>query len=102
MGSPRLSLKRIGRANCLISVTSRASLGRARIRAKGYTDNVPDLTVWNFRQLPDAAQAAIDQLACLGNVVEISTLRLVLRKSERKRDPHTALRGRPGADGSQT
>jgi predicted ATPase len=45
--------------------------------------------VGKLRQLPDTAQAAIQQLACLGNVVEISTMRLVFGKSER--EIHTSL-----------
>jgi predicted ATPase len=61
----------------------------ARIRAKGYTDNVVDLIMGKLMQLPDTARAAIQQLACLGNVVEISTMRLALRKSER--EIHTSL-----------
>jgi predicted ATPase len=72
----------------------------ARIRAKGYTDNVPDRMGGKLRPLPDNAQAAIQQLICPGNVVEISTMRLVFGKSEsfreiRKRDPHVAPGGRP-------
>ena len=39
-------------------------------------------------------RAAIQQLACLGNVVEISTMRLAFGKSER--EIHTSLlEGRP-------
>ena len=61
----------------------------ARIRAKGYTDNVVDLMVGKLRRLPDSTQEALKQLACLGNVVEIATLTLVHRKSED--EIHTAL-----------
>jgi predicted ATPase/signal transduction histidine kinase len=61
----------------------------ARIRAKGYTDNVVDLMVRKLRRLPDSTQEALKQLACLGNVVEIATLTLVHRKSED--EIHTAL-----------
>ena len=61
----------------------------ARIRAKGYTDNVVDLMVWKLRRLSGATQDAIRQLACLGNVVDIATLTLVHGKSEE--EIHTAL-----------
>jgi predicted ATPase/signal transduction histidine kinase/CheY-like chemotaxis protein len=49
----------------------------ARIRAKGYTDNVVDLMVGKLKRLPDATQERLKQLACLGNVAEIATLALV-------------------------
>jgi len=45
----------------------------ARIRAKGYTDNVVDLMVGKVKRLSGATQTALQQLACLGNVVEIGT-----------------------------
>ena len=54
----------------------------ARIRAKGYTENAVDLMVSKLKRLPETAQLAIQQLACLGNVVEISTLSMVFEKSE--------------------
>ncbi|MDB5945617.1 MAG: histidine kinase, partial [Ramlibacter sp.] len=49
----------------------------ARIRAKGYTDNVVELMVGKLKRLPNATQEALKQLACLGNVAEIATLTLV-------------------------
>jgi len=61
----------------------------ARIRAKGYTDNVVDLMVGKVKRLSGATQSALQQLACLGNVVEIATLTLVHGKSEE--EIHTAL-----------
>jgi PAS domain S-box-containing protein len=61
----------------------------ARIRAKGYTDNVVDLMVAKLRRLPVATQAALRQLACLGNAAEITTLRMVFGQSED--EIHTAL-----------
>ena len=61
----------------------------ARIRAKGYTDNVVDLMVEKLKRLPDATQEALKQLACLGNVAEITTLTLVHGQSEE--EIHTAL-----------
>jgi PAS domain S-box-containing protein len=61
----------------------------ARIRAKGYTDNVVHLMVRKLRRLPDSTQEALKQLACLGNAVEIATLTLVHGESEE--EIHTAL-----------
>jgi PAS domain S-box-containing protein len=53
-----------------------------RIRAKGYTDNVVDLVVAKLSRLPASAQDALKQLACLGNVAEITRLRMVRGGSE--------------------
>ena len=53
-----------------------------RIRAKGYSDNVVDLMVGKLRRLADTTQAALQQLACLGNVAEIATLSVVFGQSE--------------------
>jgi predicted ATPase/signal transduction histidine kinase/CheY-like chemotaxis protein len=61
----------------------------ARIRAKGYTDNVVDLMVGKLKRLPDMTQERLKQLACLGNVAEIATLTLVHGVSEE--ELHTAL-----------
>jgi PAS domain S-box-containing protein len=52
-----------------------------RIHAKGYTDNVADLMVGKLARLPVETQAALQQLACLGNVAEMTTLSIVLGKS---------------------
>ena len=52
-----------------------------RIHAKGYTDNVVDLMVGKLTRLPVETQAALQQLACLGNVAEITMLSIVLGKS---------------------
>jgi PAS domain S-box-containing protein len=60
-----------------------------RIRAKGYTDNVVDLMVGKLKRLSGATQTALQQLACLGNVVEIATLSLVFGESEE--EIHTSL-----------
>src|SRR5205085_6872926 len=54
----------------------------ARIRAKGYADNVVDLMVRKVKRLSGATQTALQQLACLGNVVEFATLSLVFGESE--------------------
>jgi predicted ATPase/signal transduction histidine kinase len=54
----------------------------ARIRAKGYTDNVVDLIARKLSRLPHMTQEALGQLACLGNVAEIATLALVQGESE--------------------
>ena len=61
----------------------------ARIRAHGYTDNVVDLMVERLKRLPGTAQAALQQLACLGNVAEIATLSAVFARSEE--DIHASL-----------
>ncbi len=53
-----------------------------RIHAKGYTDNVVDLMVGKLTRLPVETQAALQQLACLGNIAEITTLSLVHGTSE--------------------
>jgi PAS domain S-box-containing protein len=53
----------------------------ARLHAKGYTDNVVDLMVGKLTRLPVETQAALQQLACLGNVAEITMLSIVLGKS---------------------
>ena len=61
----------------------------ARIRAKGYTDNVVDLMAGKLSRLPDATQEALGQLACLGNVAEIATLAMV--QGETEEEIHAAL-----------
>ena len=61
----------------------------ARIRAKGYTDNVVDLMAGKLSRLPHTTQEALGQLACLGNVAEIATLALVHGESEEQ--IHAAL-----------
>jgi PAS domain S-box-containing protein len=48
-----------------------------RIRAKSYTDNVVDLMAGKLKRFSANTQEALRQLACLGNVAEISTLALV-------------------------
>ena len=45
--------------------------------------------VGKLRRLPDTTQAALQQLACLGNVAEIATLRAVFGQSEE--DIHASL-----------
>ena len=60
-----------------------------RIRAKGYSENVVDLMVGKLQRLSGRTQAALQQLACLGNVAEIATLRVVSGQSEE--EIHAAL-----------
>jgi PAS domain S-box-containing protein len=55
-----------------------------RIHAKGYTDNVVDLMVSKLSRLPVETQQALQQLACLGNIAEITILSTVLATSERQ------------------
>jgi PAS domain S-box-containing protein len=52
-----------------------------RLHAKGYTDNVVDLMVGRLARLSAETQAALQQLACLGNIAEITMLSIVLGKS---------------------
>jgi PAS domain S-box-containing protein len=49
-----------------------------RIHAKGYTDNVVDLMVGKISRLPMGTQQALQQMACLGSVADITTLSTVL------------------------
>jgi PAS domain S-box-containing protein len=53
-----------------------------RIHAKGYTDNVVDLMVGKLTRLPVETQAALRQLACLGNIAEVTMLSIVHGTSE--------------------
>jgi predicted ATPase len=46
----------------------------ARIRAKGYTDNVADLMAGKFDRLPHKSRKAMGLLACLGNAADSATL----------------------------
>jgi PAS domain S-box-containing protein len=52
------------------------------IHAKGYTDNVVDLMVRKLNRLPVEAQKAMQQLACLGNTAEITTLSIIRETPE--------------------
>jgi PAS domain S-box-containing protein len=52
-----------------------------QVYARGYTDNVVDLMVGKLTRLPHETQAALQQLACLGNAAELSMLSIVLGKS---------------------
>jgi len=54
----------------------------ARIRDKGYTDNVVVLMSGKLRRYSAVTQEALKQLACLGNAAEIATLTLVHRETE--------------------
>ena len=58
--------------------TSRWTWDLERIRAKGYTDNVVDLMVDKLTRLPAETQRALQVLACLGNVAEITMLAIVV------------------------
>ena len=61
----------------------------ARIRDKGYTDNVVVLMGGKLRRFSTTTQEALKQLACLGNVAEIATLTLVYGESAE--EMHAAL-----------
>src|ERR1700737_2241696 len=53
-----------------------------RIHAKGYTDNVVELMVGKLNRLPVETQKALQELPCLGNSAEISTISIVHGTSE--------------------
>jgi hypothetical protein len=61
-----------------------------RIDAKGYTDNVVDLMVRKLNRLSLVTKKALQELACLGNSAEITTLSIVHETSEE--DVHSDLR----------
>src|SRR5262249_22654481 len=58
-----------------------------RIHAKGYTDNVVDLMIGKVIRVPAQTQMALQQLACLGNLAEITTLSIVFGASEEQLHP---------------
>ena len=62
----------------------------ARIGAKGYTDNIAQLMVAKLQRLPAAAQEALKELACLGNIADFATLAVVRESSEE--EIHSAFR----------
>ncbi|WP_438044556.1 sensor histidine kinase [Sorangium sp. So ce128] len=69
----------------LIEFDERAEAFRwdvAKIREKGFTDNVVDLMVGKLVRLPRRAQEALKQLACLGNTAEVALLTMVHGGSE--------------------
>jgi PAS domain S-box-containing protein len=53
-----------------------------RIRGKGYSDNVVDLMLGKLRRLPPPTQTALQQLASLGNVADVTLLSLGFGQSE--------------------
>jgi PAS domain S-box-containing protein len=61
---------------------SRWSWDLGRIHAKGYTANVADLMVGKLSRLPTRTQEALQQLACLGNSADLTTLALLRQTSE--------------------
>jgi predicted ATPase/signal transduction histidine kinase len=61
----------------------------ARIRAKGFTDNVVDLMISKLRRLSPASLEAVKLLACLGTGAEAATLTLAHELDEEA--AHTAL-----------
>ncbi|WP_437594473.1 sensor histidine kinase [Sorangium sp. So ce1000] len=77
----------------LIEFDERAEAFRwdvARIRGKGFTDNVVELMVGKLVRLPPRTQRALKQLACLGNTAEVALLTMVHGGSEE--DVHADLR----------
>ncbi|HEY4857768.1 MAG TPA: AAA family ATPase, partial [Xanthobacteraceae bacterium] len=53
-----------------------------RIRAEGHTDNVVELMVGKLARLPRETQAALRQLACVGNAAEVTMLLIAFGTSE--------------------
>lgn len=53
-----------------------------RIHAKGYTNNIVDLLLGRLARLPSATQQAMQQMACMGNTIGVSTLAIVLDMPE--------------------
>jgi PAS domain S-box-containing protein len=66
-----------------------------RIHAKGYTDNVVDLTVRKLSRLVPETQNALKQLACLGNGAEFTMVRVVYH--DLMAEPHAQLDEAVGA-----
>lgn len=48
----------------------------ARIRAKGFTDNVVELMVEKLKRLPPETQKVLQQFACMGNSADFEMLRM--------------------------
>ena len=69
--------------------TARWSWDIKRIHAQAYTDNVVDLVVGKLARLPAETQEALQQLACLGNCSESTTVSIVLGVPEEQ--VHAAL-----------
>jgi len=53
-----------------------------RIHAKGYADNVVDLMVGKLARAPPATRRALEDLACLGNLVDNTSLAIALGAPE--------------------
>ena len=69
----------------LLTFEHRAAMWRwelPRIHAKGFTENVADLMAAKLSRLPRLTQDALGQLACLGNVAEVTALMWVQGGSE--------------------
>jgi PAS domain S-box-containing protein len=52
-----------------------------RVHASGHTDNVVDLMIAKLTRLPAETQAALQQLACFGNIADIAMFAIALGKS---------------------
>ncbi|MDA9491962.1 AAA family ATPase [Bradyrhizobium sp. CCBAU 11361] len=55
-----------------------------RIHLKDHTDNVVDLMIEKLSRLPASTLNTLQQLACLGNIAESTTLSIVLGRSEQQ------------------
>ncbi|MGJ5131975.1 trifunctional serine/threonine-protein kinase/ATP-binding protein/sensor histidine kinase [Bradyrhizobium oligotrophicum] len=55
-------------------VTGRWSWDFSRITAKGFTDNIVHLMIGKLARLPEKTRRAVQNLACVGNVADLSLL----------------------------
>ncbi|MBV8275966.1 MAG: AAA family ATPase, partial [Verrucomicrobia bacterium] len=63
----------------------------SRIQATGYSDNVVDLMIGRLNGLPAKTQKALQELACLGNSADITTLSIVHGNVLRSEDGEQGL-----------
>src|SRR5512144_2337424 len=66
----------------------------ARIRARGFTDNVVEFMISRLARLPAPEQRALARLACVGSACDATTLAWVLGSEDgaAPSDPWEALR----------
>jgi PAS domain S-box-containing protein len=70
--------------------TARWSWDLDQIHARDYTDNVVELMVGKLTRLSPETRAALEHLACLGNVAATAVLSIILQSSQDR--VHTSLR----------
>ena len=62
--------------------TSQWHWDEAKIRQKGFTDNVVDLMVRKLRRLPAATQQTLELAACVGSTAHLHILAMICRQSD--------------------